>query len=82
MKKDCLSEEIFEVISNEESHYKRRSFDKKARGIPPAFARFDLASRMTKTLYFAELFHSRDKVIFCLHYVKFYLLYVNYYKPY
>jgi len=36
MKKGCLSEEIFEVISNEESttadksHYKRRSFDGKA----------------------------------------------------
>ncbi len=31
MKKSCLSEEIFEVVSNEESHYKRRSFDGKAR---------------------------------------------------
>jgi len=30
MKKGCLSEEIFEVVSNEESHYKRRSFDGKA----------------------------------------------------
>jgi len=55
MKKDCLSEEIFEVISNEESHYKRRSFDGKARRIFPAFASFGLASRMTKTLYFAKL---------------------------
>jgi len=33
MKKGCLSEEIFEVVSNEESHYKRRSFDGKARRI-------------------------------------------------
>ncbi len=63
MKKDCLSvksrtrsEEIFEVGSNEESHYKRRSFDGKARRISPVFARFDLASRMTKTPNYAELF--------------------------
>jgi len=48
MKKVCLSEEIFEVISNEESHYERRSFEGKARRISPVFARFDLASRMTK----------------------------------
>ncbi len=34
MKKGCLSEEIFEVVSNEESHYKRRSFDGKARRSP------------------------------------------------
>ena len=33
MKKGCLSEVIFEVVSNEESHYKRRSFDGKARRI-------------------------------------------------
>ena len=33
MKKVCLSEEIFEVISNEESHYERRSFEGKARRI-------------------------------------------------
>ncbi len=33
MKNDCLSEEIFEVVSYEESHYKRRSFDGKARRI-------------------------------------------------
>ncbi len=33
MKKGCLSEEIFGVVSNEESHYKRRSFDRKARRI-------------------------------------------------
>ena len=45
MKKDCLSEEFFEVISNEESHYKRRSFDGKASRI----------SQDDKTLYFAEL---------------------------
>ena len=56
MKKGCLSEEIFEVVSSEESHYKRRSFDGKARRIFPVFARFDLASRMTKTLYLAEPF--------------------------
>jgi len=55
MKKDCLSEEIFKVVSNEESHYKRSSFDGKARRISPVFARFDLASRLTKTIYFAEL---------------------------
>ena len=36
MKKDCLSEEIFEVVSNEESHYKRSSFDGKARRISQA----------------------------------------------
>ena len=54
--KGCLSEDIFEVISNEESHYKRRSFDGKARRISPAFASFGLARRMTKTIYYAELF--------------------------
>jgi len=30
IKKGCLSEEIFEVVSNEEFHYKRSSFDGKA----------------------------------------------------
>ena len=29
MKKRCLSEEIFEELSHEESHYKRRSFQRK-----------------------------------------------------
>jgi len=33
MKKVCLSEEIFKVDSYEESHYKRRSFDRKANRI-------------------------------------------------
>jgi len=33
MEEGCLSEEIFEDNSNEESHYKRRSFDGKARRI-------------------------------------------------
>ncbi len=45
MKKSCLSEEVFDVVSNEESHYKRRSFDGKARRI----------SQDDKKLYFAEL---------------------------
>ena len=68
MKKVCLSvksrtlsEEIFEEVSNEESHYKRRSFDGKARRISPVFARFDLASRMKETPYFAESFKMRRK---------------------
>jgi len=55
MKKVCLSEEIFEVISNEESHYERRSFEGKARRISPVFARFDLASRMTKNTLFCRI---------------------------
>jgi len=54
MKNGCLSEEIFEAVSNEESYYKRRSFDGKAKRISPAFASFGLTCRMTKTLYFAE----------------------------
>jgi len=33
IKKACLSEGIFEVASNEESHYKQRSLDRKARQI-------------------------------------------------
>jgi len=41
--KGCLSEEIFEAVSNEESHYKRRSFDGKAR----------IISQDDKKLYFA-----------------------------
>ncbi len=61
MKKGCLSEEIFEVVSDEESHYKRRSFDRKARRISSAFASFSLASRMTKILYFAEPFEKIDR---------------------
>ena len=48
MKKSCLSEEVFEIVSYEESHYERRSFDRKACRISPAFANFGLASRMTK----------------------------------
>ena len=47
MKKGCLSEEIFEGVSNEESHYKRRSFDGKQSS--------SSWISMTKTLYFAEL---------------------------
>jgi len=31
--KNCLSEEIFEEVSKEESHFGRRSFDGKARRI-------------------------------------------------
>jgi len=53
MKKGCLSEEIFEVVSNEESHYKRRSFDEKARRI----------FQDEKTLYFAELLKRKIKKI-------------------
>ncbi len=45
MKKGCLSEEIFEVISNEESHYKRD---------PSREQSGSCRIRMTKTHYFAE----------------------------
>jgi len=31
--KGCLSEEVFKVVSNEESHNKQKSFDGKARRI-------------------------------------------------
>ncbi len=61
--KDCLSEEIFEEISYEESHYKRRSFQRTtpaplhswgARFVQPSPASAWQAGR-PKTLHNAEL---------------------------
>ena len=66
MRKGCLSEDELTKAFDEESttadksHYKRRSFVRKIDRIPPAFASFGLASRVTKILNFAEFIRLRN----------------------